>query len=393
MSFTTSTPYMNLTLPEPTLEPGPQWAVELNEAFTLVDSHNHSPGYGAPIVAASLDINSDLPFNNQNATLLRSARFSNQGSPLSLPSDIGALYVSGGDFWYNNLAGQQVKITAGGSLNAGAIGGIGGDYATAGALVSYIDATKSYLFTTDGTNYANMLSGAIKIYGSETSNFGVTLQAPSSLSASYILTLPTGLPAVQTALSVTSTGQIRAGIVGGTAADVSPGYGLVPSASIIAFGGIAAPSGYLMCDGTSYLIASYPVLAAALFDSGTGLYAYGAADGTHFNVPDLRGMFVRGTDNTAGRDPDSFSRTANNANGNTGDNVGSEEAFATQLHSHGVTAQYIQNAGAGTFSSVMSTNPAFLNGVAPSQATSINSGSTSLETRPINVNANYIIKT
>jgi microcystin-dependent protein len=57
------------------------------------------------------------------------------------------------------------------------------------------------------------------------------------------------------------------------------------------FAGAAAPVGWLLCDGTSYLRASYPGLFAALggVDSPWGL-----ADGTHFNVPDMRGIFPKG---------------------------------------------------------------------------------------------------
>ena len=52
------------------------------------------------------------------------------------------------------------------------------------------------------------------------------------------------------------------------------------------FAGDTLPSGALWCDGASYLRADYP----ALFDViGT---AYGAVDGTHFNVPDIRDRTV-----------------------------------------------------------------------------------------------------
>lgn len=59
--------------------------------------------------------------------------------------------------------------------------------------------------------------------------------------------------------------------------------GAVPTGSILMFGGSAAPTGYLLCDGTSYLRADYAALFALLSTT------YGSADGTHFNVPDLRG--------------------------------------------------------------------------------------------------------
>jgi microcystin-dependent protein len=55
------------------------------------------------------------------------------------------------------------------------------------------------------------------------------------------------------------------------------------SGVIKVFAGAAAPSGYLLCDGTSYLRATYPDLFTAI-----GV-TFGAVDGTHFNVPDLRG--------------------------------------------------------------------------------------------------------
>lgn len=64
-------------------------------------------------------------------------------------------------------------------------------------------------------------------------------------------------------------------------ADIEPGV-------ITAYGGASAPTGWLMCDGTSYLRTDYADLFTAI-----GIL-FGAADGTHFNVPDLRERFPRG---------------------------------------------------------------------------------------------------
>ncbi len=370
---------MDLTLPLPTLELGPAWASELNAALFLVDSHNHSPGQGAPIIASSLNINSDLPFNNNNLGSVRSVRFQNQGSPLSLAADVTSVYASGGDLYYNNAIGQQVKITSGASLNAGAIGGIGGDYVTSGALELYTSGILTYSFTTDGTNFAKMRNADISIYRVGTSDFSVSLIASPALAVSYNLTLPTGLPAQQTALSVSATGQILAGIPGGTAADVSPGYGLIPTGASVEFWGTAAPSGYLMCDGTSYLRTTYPALFAVI---GTSC---GAADGTHFNVPDKRGYFPRGVSGTSGNDPDASSRTAMNPGGNTGNNVGSIQSDAYPSHTHaenGVTG------GGGIVGLQVVTGGT----VAGTDLQTGSSGS-STETRPKNAYCNYIIKT
>lgn len=150
-------------------------------------------------------------------------------------------------------------------------------------------------------------------------------------------------------------------------------YG-VPAGSILPFGGTTAPGGFLMCDGTSYSNASYPNLFSAI---GT---AYGAADGSHFNVPDLRGNFLRGTDHGAGQDPDAASRTALNPGGNTGDAVGSYEADQFSSHSHslpGSIGLYGNPGGSGVLVQI------------GSQGTGAAGGS---ETRPKNVGVNYIIK-
>lgn len=102
----------------------------------------------------------------------------------------------------------------------------------------------------------------------------------------------------------------------------------IPPGVQLPYGGTSAPSGYLLCDGSSLLRASYPALFAVI---GT---AFGAVDGTHFNIPDWRGRFMRGTDGGTGRDPDSASRTAMNVGGNTGNNVGSIQSGQLSSHTH-----------------------------------------------------------
>jgi len=61
---------------------------------------------------------------------------------------------------------------------------------------------------------------------------------------------------------------------------------LVPAGAVLPFAGASAPTGWLICDGTtSYLKADYPALDAVL---SAASYPYGS-DATHFTVPDLRG--------------------------------------------------------------------------------------------------------
>lgn len=69
------------------------------------------------------------------------------------------------------------------------------------------------------------------------------------------------------------------------------------AAAIQAFAMSAPPAGWLACDGQEVSRDSYPVLFERI---GTD---YGAGDGsTTFQVPDLRGEFVRGWDNDRGAD-------------------------------------------------------------------------------------------
>lgn len=83
------------------------------------------------------------------------------------------------------------------------------------------------------------------------------------------------------------------GPTGATGATGPPGPtgasgGGIPVGMVLPYAGLTVPSSYLICDGSSLLRSAYPDLFSAL---GT---TYGAADGTHFNLPDLRGRTVYG---------------------------------------------------------------------------------------------------
>ena len=69
----------------------------------------------------------------------------------------------------------------------------------------------------------------------------------------------------------------------------------VPTGTILPFMGTTAPTGYLICDGSTYNISSHSNLANFIKDQ-FGSYNYFGGDGTTtFKVPDLRGEFLRGT--------------------------------------------------------------------------------------------------
>jgi microcystin-dependent protein len=180
---------------------------------------------------------------------------------------------------------------------------------------------------------------------------------------------------------------------------------------ISAYGGATAPSGWLLCDGTSYVRGDYADLYSII---GT---AFGTADITHFNVPDLRGRFLRGKDAAVGRDPDRATRTAMNTGGATGDNVGSVQAAGTKLpttnfttpstatggrsadHSHveygnsgggGQTGGQTGGGVSGSLAWYHSTGGASADHTHTLPAMIVAGGDS--ETRPINAYVNYIIK-
>jgi microcystin-dependent protein len=71
--------------------------------------------------------------------------------------------------------------------------------------------------------------------------------------------------------------------------------GQVLAGSIIAYSAQTVPAGYLECDGSTLDTTQY----ADLFN--TIAYTYGGS-GASFNIPDLRGEFIRGWDNSRGID-------------------------------------------------------------------------------------------
>ena len=140
----------------------------------------------------------------------------------------------------------------------------------------------------------------------------------------------------------------------------------VPAGTIITFGGIAAPTGYVECNGAPMSKTGFPELFNAI---GT---LYGGTE-TTFYLPDLRGEFVRGWDN--GRGVDSGRQVATNQ----------DDEFKS--HTHADAAYQSQNGGPSLIGYVpTSSSQAASAGV----QTSSQGGS---ETRPRNVALMYCIKT
>lgn len=195
-----TTPNMNLlgiTIGEDT---GLTIETNYNTNANTLDSHNHSAGSGVPITPAGLSISSDLTFNNNNITQLKSGRFSVQTNPLSGASDISCIYSAGtaGDLYFNDLAGNQIPITSGGTVNATS-SGISSGTATASFISSILVVNAA------SNTPANIQAASILIGNNVASSNFITLSAPSALSSSYSLVLPV-LPASPLFVTLDSSG-------------------------------------------------------------------------------------------------------------------------------------------------------------------------------------------
>lgn len=157
-----------------------------------------------------------------------------------------------------------------------------------------------------------------------------------------------------------------------------------PPGTIVAYGGATAPPGWLVCDGSAVSSADYPGLFAAI---GT---AWGAGSGpdTDFHLPDLRGRFLRGVDNAAGRDRGAASREASNAGGNTGDSVGTVQGHATARPSNPFQVEISDANTDGGDSNCIDTGEVCQS---PLRRYTVSRGGDP-ETRPVNAAATFIIK-
>jgi len=162
--------------------------------------------------------------------------------------------------------------------------------------------------------------------------------------------------------------------------------------TISIFAGETSPSGWLPCEGQAISSVVYPALFAAI---GTNWGAGGATN--DFNLPDLRGVFLRGWNHGQGADPDASSRDG-------GDRVGSyqTDAFASHTHivsdpghTHNIYAVYTLTGIDGSFSEPEIVGSAAAGTYFSSSAQcniAISPAGSSSESRPKNVCVMYVIK-
>ena len=165
--------------------------------------------------------------------------------------------------------------------------------------------TAGALRTEIGDFGVSIQNGArLRLEDSDGSAF-VSLKSPNVLSGNVDFTLPS---------SIVNGGFMKTDSSGNLSFSLIEG---VPTGAVFCMAENVLPTGYVKCDGASY---SRTGTYAALFNViGT---RYGAPSNTTFNVPDLRGEFIRGYD--PGRGVDSPRQ------------IGSLQGDDNKLHNHAI---------------------------------------------------------
>ena len=303
---------------------------------------------------------------------------------VSLPS---LRFTGDNDTGFYSAAANTVNVTAGGTLSHA----FTSTYSTASVPIRVPDGTAGapsitntgdentgiffgaadeVSISTGGTERAQFDSNGLSIlaqkpvryYDADSSHY-VELKAASTVSANVTLTLPTSDGDADQYLKTDGSGNM-------SWASISTPAG-VPTASVFALATSTVPSGYLECNGAAVSRTTYADLFSAI---GT---TYGSGNGSStFNVPDMRGEFLRGWDNGRGVDD---SRT-----------LGSSQGHQLQEHTH--TIAYRDHAPP------FGGNPITIGDLAggANSTKETNNGQTGnfgSETRPRNIAMMYVIKT
>ena len=198
----------------------------------------------------------------------------------------------------------------------------------------YFSAADTLDIATGGTRRAHFDSNgitirdrkALRFRDTSNSNF-VALRAPDNAASDITLTLPSSDGNANDVLQSDGSGNLSF-----TALPQA-----VPTGSVHMMATTTVPSGYLECDGSAISRTTYSDLFSTI---GT---AFGAGDGSStFNIPDLRGEFVRGWDNSKGTDSG-----RNFGTSQSDQNAQHNHTATTTVGSHTHTYAFAQGSGGG----------------------------------------------
>ena len=252
------------------------------------------------------------------------------------------------------------------------------------------NSANDFSIVTDGTRRAHFDSNgitirdrkALRLRDTSNSNF-IAIQAPSDVTSDITLTLPNSDGNANDVLQSDGSGNLSFAALPQA----------VPTGSVHLMATTTVPGGYLKCDGSAISRTTYSDLFGLI---GT---AHGAGDGsTTFNVPDLRGEFVRGWDDgrgvDSGRNFASSQSDQNEAHNHTATSTVTDPGHFHTTENFVVRASYSEprNLGVGTDGNGNNVGNTNSKTTGITVATTIaNDGGT--EARPRNIAMMYVIKT
>jgi len=338
-----------------------------------------------------------LADDTTNKLLIRKSSGGDQANP-NPPSGTAADFFTVGNLDEENLG---LLPKAGGTMTGQLLGDDGSGagspaYAFDGDTDTgmFRSGANTIGFTTAGTHRVSIVNtGIVTENGSDIrledvgASHTIALKPPA-LTSNISLTLPS---------SITNGGFLQTDGSGNLSFQVVAG---VPSGAVFCIAVATVPSGYLECNGAAVSRTTYAALFAVI---GT---AYGTGNGSStFNLPDLRGEFIRGFDNGRGvdsgrsiNDPQSHQHPQHNH----AVSASSSSSVTDPGHTHTMNmnqGNIISSGGAfglkdsGTATRINSNST----GISVSTSTSINQSnrggtSNSSETRPRNIAMMYVIK-
>ena len=367
--------------------------LDIQNTGKAIATHNFGPRDDAGTILPCEFLADDTT----NKLLIRKSSGGDQANP-NPPSGTAADFFTVGNLDEENLG---LLPKAGGTMT----GQLLGDDGSAASSPSYAfdndtdtgmfrSGANTIGFSTAGTARVSIsnagldMTNALPIRFQDSSGAPfVSLKSPSSLSGNEDLTLPS---------SIVSGGFMQTDGSGNLSFQVVAG---VPTGAVFCMAVATVPSGYLECNGDPVSRATYAALFAVIGDS------YGAGDGSStFNLPDLRGEFVRGFDNGRDVDVDSNGNSRGIATSQSDQNKQHNHPASSSVtdsgHVHATTfdnkkyfpggsSTTISFGGSGIYPADVFTMSSATTGITVSTTISNDGGG---ETRPRNISMMYIIK-
>jgi hypothetical protein len=185
-----------LNLDLPTLSDlWPTWSEKALDAFEAIEADLE-----APVMFSEMSADDDLDANNFGIESLSHLTFY-AGNSADIP--VNGIGFKDGDLWVTDGAGNQIQLITGGAINIANAGGIGGDYVSSGALVSFDNGSDTYQFYDNtGTAFADVQAAAFVLEGVSNGQLSLTWAGDTD----YSIVFPDQAPAGPALLSIDSAG-------------------------------------------------------------------------------------------------------------------------------------------------------------------------------------------